>query len=116
MSRITADELRKKQEAGENVMVFDLRSALDLEVVPHLVPGAHRIAKEEFDQRQAEIPRDREVVLYCSCPNEASAAEMALQLQKYGLKRVRPLLGGIEGWMQQGYATDDTVNLSGAKK
>lgn len=109
MARITVDELKQMQEAGQDVMVFDVRSALDLKAVPRVVPGARWIAKEDFEKRDREIPRDREVVLYCSCPNEASAAEVALLLQKHGVRRVRPLLGGIEAWMQRGFATDAAV-------
>jgi membrane protein DedA with SNARE-associated domain/rhodanese-related sulfurtransferase len=106
MARITVDELRRMQEAGQDVLVFDVRSALDLKEVPYVVPGARWIPKEDFEKRQREIPRDREVVLYCACPNEASAAEIALVLRKHGLRRVRPLLGGIEAWMQRGFAVE----------
>jgi membrane protein DedA with SNARE-associated domain/rhodanese-related sulfurtransferase len=105
-ARITPEELRKLQDSGQEVLVFDLRSALDLEKVPHRVPSARWIAKEEFKKRHQEIPRDREVVLYCSCPNEASAAEVAMLLRKHGIDRVRPLLGGIEGWMERGFTTE----------
>lgn len=106
MARISAKELRKKQEAGEDVRVFDVRSALDLKLLPRIVPGALWIPKEEFHERHQEIPRDREIVLYCSCPNDASAAKMALLLQKHGIERVRPLLGGIDGWIENGFHTE----------
>jgi rhodanese-related sulfurtransferase len=45
---------------------------------------------------------DREVVVYCACPNEASAAVIAKRLQKAGIKRVHPLLGGIDAWRAAG--------------
>ena len=106
MARITAEELRKMQEVGQDVLIFDVRSALDLKAVPYVVPGARWIPKEHFKERHQEIPRDREVVLYCSCPNEASAAEIAGLLQKHGIERVRPLLGGIEDWMERGFTTE----------
>jgi membrane protein DedA with SNARE-associated domain/rhodanese-related sulfurtransferase len=108
-ARITPEELRRLQASGRDVLVYDIRSALDLEAVPYRVPSARWIAKEDFKKRHQEIPRDREIVLYCSCPNEASAAEMALLLQKRGIERVRPLLGGIEGWIERGYATEPVV-------
>jgi membrane protein DedA with SNARE-associated domain/rhodanese-related sulfurtransferase len=106
MARITPEELQGLRDSGKEVLVFDLRSALDLQALPHRVPSARWIAKEEFKKRHHEIPRDREVVLYCSCPNEATAAEMAALLQKHGIERVRPLLGGIEAWMGRGFATE----------
>ena len=40
--------------------------------------------------------------MYCDCPNEASAAMLAVELRKRGFGRVRPLAGGFEGWRDQG--------------
>jgi len=47
-----------------------------------------------------------EVIVYCACPNEASAAVVAKQLMRAGFKRVRPLAGGIEAWVEQGYPVE----------
>jgi rhodanese-related sulfurtransferase len=47
-----------------------------------------------------EVPKDSEVVVYCSCPNEVTAARVALLLRHLGFSRVRPLLGGIDAWNQ----------------
>ena len=49
------------------------------------------------------FPRDRDIIVYCSCPNEVSSARVALQLQRKGFTRVRPLLGGIDAWREQNY-------------
>lgn len=106
MARITVDELYKMQESGHDVLVFDVRSSVDLKAIPHKVRGAKWIAKEEFHKRHHEIPRDREIVLYCNCPNEASAAIIAALLQKHGIERVRPLLGGLDAWMEKSFPTD----------
>jgi rhodanese-related sulfurtransferase len=57
----------------------------------------------EIDHREDEIPRDRDIVLYCSCPNEVSSARVALRLQRRGFTRVRPLLGGIDAWRERHY-------------
>jgi rhodanese-related sulfurtransferase len=61
---------------------------------------------DEVDGRLREVPRDRDIVLYCSCPNEASAAKVALLLQRKGFTRVRPLLGGIDAWRERNYPTE----------
>ena len=58
---------------------------------------------EEVKLRQHEIPRDRDIILYCSCPNEVSSARAALLLHRSGLLRVRPLLGGIDAWKERHY-------------
>ena len=55
------------------------------------------MAVEELEHRHYEIPRDRDVVLFCACPNEVTSARMALLLKKNGISRVRPLVGGVAG-------------------
>jgi len=106
IARITVGELRQKLEAGEVPLIFDLRSAAALEQDPTLIQGAIHLSLEEFEKRQAEFPRDRDIVVYCSCPNEVSSARLALQLQRKGFTRVRPLLGGIDAWREQNYPVE----------
>jgi len=66
MDRITPDDLRRKLEAGEPVAIVDLRHRLDFDADPRTLPGALRFDAGELEQRHQEIPRDREVVLYCT--------------------------------------------------
>ena len=106
MARITVDELHQKQEAGESLLVLDLRSHFELEQDPAVIRGALHVTMDELRLRQQDIPRDRDIVLYCDCPNEVSSARMALQLRQQGIVRVRPLLGGIEAWRERNYPTD----------
>ena len=49
------------------------------------------------------IPRDRDIVLYCTCPSDATSARTALRLRNLGIYRVRPLHGGYDGWKKLGY-------------
>jgi membrane protein DedA with SNARE-associated domain/rhodanese-related sulfurtransferase len=106
MARITVDELHQKQEAGENPVILDLRSHGELERNPGLIRGALHMTMDEVPLREQEIPRDRDVILYCSCPNEVSSARMALLLHRKGILRVRPLLGGIDAWRERNYPTE----------
>ena len=103
IARISVDELRRMQEAKEDVFVVDLRSSVDLEQNPTVIAGAVHLYPKDVENRHHEIPRDRDVVLYCSCPNEATAARIALLLRKRGITRVRPLLGGIDAWRERQY-------------
>ena len=103
MARITPAELRRKQDAGEEVVIIDLRAGEELDLDPSLIPGAIHLGMEEIDHRHHEIPRDREVIVYCSCPNEVSSARVALSLHRRGVTRVRPLLGGIDAWRALNY-------------
>jgi membrane protein DedA with SNARE-associated domain len=64
VARITAAELKVKLEAGEEIVVVDVRTALESEV--DSVPGALRIPLEDLETRHDEIPRDRDIILFCS--------------------------------------------------
>lgn len=67
MARITPEELRRRIEAGDGgLAIIDTRSALDVRAVPFLIPGAIRIDADEVERRHAELPKDREIVLYCT--------------------------------------------------
>ena len=66
IARITPNELMDKLTAKENISIVDLRQPMDIEAFPQMIPGALRIAMEEIEERHGEIPRDRDVVLYCS--------------------------------------------------
>src|SRR5256714_10638853 len=106
MARITVDELHHKQEAGESPVILDLRSSAELERDPSIIRGAVHLVLAEIEHRHHEFPRDRDIIVYCSCPNEATAARVALLLQRRGFTRVRPLLGGIDAWREQNYPMD----------
>jgi membrane protein DedA with SNARE-associated domain/rhodanese-related sulfurtransferase len=103
IARITVDELKQMMDAGCEVMIVDLRKPIDLTADPYTIPGALQMAVEELENRHHEIPRDRDVILYCACPNEVTAAKMALLLKRNGIKRVRPLTGGVEAWRARNY-------------
>jgi membrane protein DedA with SNARE-associated domain/rhodanese-related sulfurtransferase len=107
VSRMTVDELKAAIDRGERPFVVDLRHKLEFLVNPRTVSTAVRISPDELSLRHAEIPRDREVVLYCTCPSEATSAKVAMELKKIGITRVRPLMGGLQAWENQGYPMDD---------
>ncbi len=89
--------------------IVDLRHPLDYLPDPRVLPGALRIGPNEIKQHSEIIPRDRDVILYCTCPSEETSAKLALQLHKIGIYRVRPLRGGFDGWKQAGYPLVDYV-------
>ncbi len=98
MAKITVDELGKMLNSGENPLIVDVRSSLELEQDPAIIRGAVHLTLGDLDKHRAEFPHDRDIIVYCDCPNEESSAKTALLLRKKGFKRVRPLLGGIEAW------------------
>jgi membrane protein DedA with SNARE-associated domain len=66
IARITPDELKHKLDAGEVVIIVDLRHSLDFEGEPLIIPGALQLSPEQLEQRHHEIPRERDIVLYCT--------------------------------------------------
>jgi membrane protein DedA with SNARE-associated domain len=66
IARISPQDLKRDLESGTPTLVLDLRSDLDVVAEPYVIPTALRIAAEELERRHAEIPRDREVIVYCS--------------------------------------------------
>ena len=66
IARISPEDLKRKLDAGEDVAILDVRSALDVAATPFAIPGSRWITPESLDEHLAEIPRDRELVLYCS--------------------------------------------------
>lgn len=107
-ARITPDELRSMIDdaaAGDLLQPFivDLRHPLEFLPDGRVIPGAVHIPPAELEKRADLLPRDRDVVLYCTCPNEETSASMAKRLQKVGVHRVRPLKGGYEGWRDAGF-------------
>lgn len=66
IARIAPQDLHQLQQDGAALFVVDLRHALDFDADPHLVPGALRLEAEHLEARHGEIPRDRDVVLYCT--------------------------------------------------
>ncbi len=89
--------------------IVDLRHPLDYLPDPRVLPHTVRVSPSDLTAHQSEIPRDRDVILYCTCPSEETSAKVALQLHRLGVNRVRPLRGGFEVWRDLGYPLVDYV-------
>ncbi len=115
--RLEPAELKEMLDTAEQngttpPFIVDLRHPLDYLPDPRVLPGALRVGPNEIKQHSEIIPRDRDVILYCTCPSEETSAKLALQLHKMGIYRVRPLRGGFDGWKQAGYPLVDYVTDS----
>jgi rhodanese-related sulfurtransferase len=105
-SRLEPEELKRQLDAGEAVFIVDLRHPLEILPDPFTLPGALHFSPEALTSRHLEIPRDRDIVLFCTCPSEATAAKTAMALHKLGIERVRPLRGGYDEWKRLGFPLD----------
>jgi membrane protein DedA with SNARE-associated domain/rhodanese-related sulfurtransferase len=103
MARISVDELDELMRAGAAPVIIDVRSSTARALEPHSIPGAVPISLLEIGLHIKDLPRDRDIILYCTCPSEASAARVAKILMNHGFKKVRPLHGGLDAWVAAGY-------------
>ena len=106
-ARMDPVELKRQLDAGEKVAVVDLRHPLELLAEPFVLPGAIHLSPENLTARQQTIPRDRDLVLYCTCPSEATSARTAMRLRRLGFERVRPLRGGYDEWKRLGFPLEE---------
>ncbi|HEV2221028.1 MAG TPA: VTT domain-containing protein [Casimicrobiaceae bacterium] len=97
---ISVDELREALAGASPPMVIDIGSKLSQAARGH-IPGALLLDLDDLATRD-DFPDDRDIVLYCECPNEASSRRAALLLIGKGLRRARPLLGGLGAWIETG--------------
>jgi len=81
-------ELKKQIDSGEAMVIVDLRHALDFEADPETIPGAFRMDAKELREKNDKLPRDRQIILYCTCPNEATSAQLAILLRKQGIQHI----------------------------
>lgn len=103
MARISVAELNDAMNGGQMPFIVDVRSDAVRMVDTRVIPGALLADVSSVQRIVDTVPIDAELVVYCSCPNEASAAVVAKALMAAGYKRVRPLLGGLDAWDEAGF-------------
>jgi membrane protein DedA with SNARE-associated domain/rhodanese-related sulfurtransferase len=102
MDRISVDELQEMIDGGRRPVILDVRPA-EARAQDGMIPGAIAAHPSEIENVLKIYPRDVEVIIYCACPNEATAAIAANHLKRAGYKKIRPLLGGIDAWVSAGH-------------
>ncbi len=105
MARIEVSDLHRLISSGAAPLIVDVRSATAVALEPRSIPGAVRVRLNEVKDRLLGMPREREIVSYCTCPNEVSAAEVAKILMDSGFRRVRPYVAASTPGSPAGYAS-----------
>ena len=105
-TKIEPQELARALAHDEPPIVVDIGSRLAHESRPHL-PGAMLIDLDAVATH--EFPRDRAIVFYCACPNEASAKRATQILLSRSYENVRPLIGGLDGWIAAGLPVENAL-------
>jgi len=96
MPRITPAELAALLEAGHDPVVIDARGMTSRQLQEG-IPGAV-VFGDDPQRLLATLDRERHIVVYCSCPNDVTAAQVAQQFLKHGFRKARPLQGGLDAW------------------
>ena len=100
MARVSAHALAELLDKGERPLIVDVRSAVARE--DGRIPGAIAVPDDVSAPELLAHPKDALVVVYCACPNDASAVLAARKLLERGFSNVRPLAGGIDAWVAAG--------------
>lgn len=111
-SRLEPEELKQIMDSGDEVYIVDLRHPLELAEDPYTLPSARNLGADTVRVWGLDVPQDADVVVFCSCPGEITAAKTALHLQKLGVERVRPLRGGYDAWKAMGYPVDPVAGMT----
>lgn len=106
---IDADGLVAALASGEPPLVVDVGSRIAHQSRPH-IPGARLLDLDAIGAHA--FPQDRTIVFYCACPNEASAKRATQILVARGFRDVRPLAGGLDGWMAAGHPVENWVPIT----
>ncbi|SDG37057.1 DedA family protein/thiosulfate sulfurtransferase GlpE [Mucilaginibacter sp. P25] len=99
--RLTVNDLIELIDGESNPVILDARP-MDQRTRNGFIPGSVPIDENSFNDIADRYAGHKEIVIYCSCPNEITAARYAEKLRKVGLKRIRPLVGGIDAWAESG--------------
>ncbi|HEV2828441.1 MAG TPA: rhodanese-like domain-containing protein [Pyrinomonadaceae bacterium] len=100
---ISAEELKSKISNNETIAIIDVRSSSGLLEADNKIKGAVYVKLRRLKSRLGlpplkDVPRNREVVTYCACPNDESSIHAAQVLTDAGFTRVRVLKGGWVAW------------------
>jgi membrane protein DedA with SNARE-associated domain/rhodanese-related sulfurtransferase len=105
MDRVSVDELQSLMSNDKVNAIVDVRSPF-MQASTGRIPGARTVDMARIAESFNGVSVDGEVIVYCACPNEATAVKVAKSLQNLGYKRIRPLHGGIDAWIDAGFAVE----------
>lgn len=104
MARVSAATLAELLDAGERPLIVDVRSAASRD--EGRIPGAVLVQGDTDAPELDAHPKDALIVVYCACPNDASAVMASRKLLARGFRNVRPLAGGFDAWVAAGRAVE----------
>jgi rhodanese-related sulfurtransferase len=104
---ITPEQLHTLLATDQEVLVFDVRRPLDLLTDSEIIPGAKRIPPKQLLANPSLIPRDKDVVLYCTCAGDETSRTVLHKALSLHFNRAKFLKGGLAGWKAKGYPVEE---------
>jgi len=104
MARVSVSTLAELLDNGERPLIVDVRSKASID--EGRIPGAVTVQGDAEAPELSVHPKDGLIIVYCACPNDASAVIAARKLLERGFRNVRPLAGGYDAWVATGREVD----------
>ena len=103
---ITAEGLHSLLSTKQELLIFDVRQPLDLLAYPEIIPSAQRIPPDDVLANPSLIPKDKDAVVYCTCPSDKTSREILRRALALRFFHVKFLKGGLEAWKKNGYPVE----------
>lgn len=103
---ITPEALHELLASHHDVLLYDVRLPLDVLTDSEIIPGAKRVAPKEIIEDPSLIPREKDAVVYCTCPGDESSRTVLHRALALKFFRVKFLKGGLAAWKAKGYPVE----------
>jgi rhodanese-related sulfurtransferase len=106
LNSITPEALHSLLSSNQEVLLFDVRQPLDLLGDSEIIPGATRIPPKDLLANPLLIPKEKDSVVYCTCPDDKTSRLILHRAQAMRFLRIKFLTGGLAGWKARGYPVE----------
>ena len=103
---ITPDALHTLLASNQEVLVIDVRQPLDILVDSVIIPSAQWFAPEDVRANPALLPKERDLVVYCTCRSDKTSRMILHRALAVGFGRIKFLKGGLDGWRSKGFPVE----------
>jgi rhodanese-related sulfurtransferase len=103
---ITPEALYALMASNQEVLVIDVRQPLDMLGDSVIIPGARWFAPEEVRANPSLLPKESDLVAYCTCPSDKTSRMILHRTLAMGFLRIRFLKGGLDGWRAKGFPVE----------
>jgi rhodanese-related sulfurtransferase len=106
LQSITPEALHTLLSSNQEVLLFDVRQPLDLLADSEIILGATRIAPKDLLANPSLIPKEKDSVVYCTCPDDKTSRLILHRAHAMHFLRIKFLKGGLAGWKARGYPVE----------